>query len=260
MSARIVTGLLVALLLTGSAAADAGTPKGELAVRGYHLFGEYCLSCHGPNANGRTGRNTIGAGPLREQTRQNGIGPSLHGVGALAADFYLRTGYMPLPEVGVQPRRTRQVLSNAAVSALVAYVASFGGPPIPKPDPSRGNLSEGEQLFSANCSGCHQIVARGGYVTGAVAEPLEYHGIDATTIAEAIRIGPYVMPKFTYKDLNERQVDSLVRYVLWAQNPPHPGGWGIDFIGPVPEGLVTWFIALPILIGFCILLGRRLRG
>ncbi len=245
MSTRLVTGFLVAacaLVLAGSAGA-AGTPKGKLATRGYHLYGEYCLRCHGPNADGRPG-----------------IAPSLHGVGALAADFYLRTGYMPLPELGVQPRRNTQVLSDSEVRALVAYVASLGGPPIPKPDPSRGNLSEGQRLFSERCSGCHQIVARGGYVTGAVAEPLEYSGIDATTIAEAVRTGPYVMPKFTDKDLNERQLDSLVRYVLWAQKPANPGGWGIDFIGPVPEGLVTWFIALPILIGFCILLGRRLRA
>jgi ubiquinol-cytochrome c reductase cytochrome c subunit len=258
VSARVVTGVLVALLLAGSA--GAATPQGKLAARGYHLYGEYCASCHGPNAAGRVGQNVIGAGPGREQTQQNGIGPSLHGVGAIAADFYLRSGYMPLPRTGVQPRRGLQVLSEAQIRALVAYVASFGGSKIPQPKPQLGNLSEGEQLFSERCSGCHQIVGRGGYVTGAVAEPLEYSGIDATTIAEAVRIGPYVMPKFTEKDLNERQLDSVVRYVLWAQKPPNPGGWGIDFIGPVPEGLVTWFIALPILIGFCILLGRRLRA
>jgi ubiquinol-cytochrome c reductase cytochrome c subunit len=167
---------------------------------------------------------------------------------------------MPLPRVGVQPRRGLQALDDSQIRALVAYVASFGGPKIPRPQPQLGNLSEGEQLFSERCSGCHQIVARGGYVTGAVAEPLEYSGIDATTIAEAVRIGPYVMPKFTDRDMNERQLDSVVRYVLWAQKPANPGGWGIDFIGPVPEGLVTWFIALPVLIGFCVLLGRRLRA
>jgi ubiquinol-cytochrome c reductase cytochrome c subunit len=239
---RVAIGLLVtaaSLLLTGSAGA-AGTPKGKLAARGYHLYGEYCASCHGPNSAR--------------------VAPSLHGVGALAADFYLRTGYMPLPKVGEQPRRGLQVLNDSEIRALVAYVGSLGGPPIPKPQPQLGNLSEGEQLFSERCAGCHQIVGRGGYVTGAVAEPLESSGIDATTIAEAVRIGPYVMPKFTYKDLNERELDSVVRYVLWAQRPAHPGGWGIDFIGPVPEGLVTWFLALPILIGFCIRLGRRLRA
>lgn len=252
------------LLLTGSAGAAVGkgTPKGTLATRGYHLFGEYCLGCHGGNAAGRENEPpyATGAGPLRTQEQQGGIAPSLHGVGALAADFYLRTGYMPLSHLGEQPRRAHQFLGESAIKALVAYVASFGGPKIPKPQPWRGNLSQGQSLFTEHCAGCHQIVAQGGYVTGAVAEPLRFQGIDPTRIAEAVRVGPYVMPKFTYKDISERQLDSIVRYVLWAQDPPHPGGWGIDFLGPAPEGLVVWFLAFPLLIVFCMLVGRRLRS
>jgi quinol---cytochrome-c reductase cytochrome c subunit len=252
-----------ALLVPGAAGAapGKGTPQGRLAAKGYRLYGEYCLACHGPNAAGRVPgpSRSIGAGPLRDQQRQRGIGPSLQGVGALAADLYLRTGYMPLPHVGLQPRRRRQVLGESSIRALVAYVASFGGPPIPQPQPQLGNLSEGQSLFTEHCAGCHQVVAQGGYVTNAIAEPLRTAGMNATTIAEAVRTGPYVMPKFTYGDLSSRQLDSIVRYVLWAQRPAHPGGWGIAFIGPVPEGLVAWFVALPLLIVFCLVLGRRLR-
>lgn len=263
--AILLLALAACALLAGSAAAapnGKGTPKGKLAREGYHLYGEYCLSCHGANAGGRTSAppNSTGAGPLREQGRQEGVAPSLHGVGALAADLYLRTGYMPLQHVGDQPRRTRLVLGEQAIRALTAYVASFGGPKIPKPQPWRGNLSQGQALFAEHCAGCHQIVGQGGFVTGAVAEPLRISGINATTIAEAVRVGPYVMPTFTYKDLSERQLDSVVRYVLWTQDPSHPGGWGIDFIGPVPEGLVTWFLALPLLVIVSLLLGRRLRS
>lgn len=255
----------LALLLSGSAGAantGKGTPKGGLAVYGYHLFGEYCLGCHGGNAAGRENEPSYatGAGPLRTQVQQGGIAPSLHGVGALAADFYLRTGYMPLAHVGLQPRRSHQFLSERQIKALVAYVASFGGPKIPKPQPWRGNLSQGQSLFTEHCAGCHQIAAQGGYLTGAAAEPLRFQGISATRIAEAVRIGPYVMPRFTYKDISQRQLDSIVRYVLWAQDPPHPGGWGIDFLGPAPEGLVVWFLAFPLLIVFCMLVGRRLRS
>ena len=252
-----------ALLLPGplGAAGKKGTPQGKLARKGFHLYGEYCLRCHGPNAEGRESApaGSSGFGPHGAQTRQLGIGPSLQGVGALAADFYLRTGYMPLERVGPQPRRHRPKLDEPEIRALVADVASFGGPPIPQPQPQRGNLSEGQSLFTEHCAGCHQIMGQGGYVTNLVAEPLRVSGMDATTVAEAVRIGPYVMPKFTYKDLSSRQLDSIVRYVLWVQHPHSPGGWSIDFLGPVPEGLVTWFIGLPLLIGFCLVLGRRLR-
>jgi ubiquinol-cytochrome c reductase cytochrome c subunit len=255
-------GLALALLTASPAGASPtgqGTPKGKLAAYGYHLYGEYCLACHGANGSGRTKSQpyAIGFSPQRIQNRQAGVAPSLRGVGPLAADFYLRTGYMPLPNLGVQPRRGRVLLTDLQIRALVAYVASLGkGPAIPEPHPERGNLSEGQNLFTEHCSGCHQVVAQGGYVTGAVPPPLE----DATArqIAEAVRIGPYVMPKFSKQHLSDEQLDSIVRYVEWAKNPDHPGGWPLGYLGPVPEGLVTWFLASVALVAVCVVIGKRL--
>ena len=248
------------LLGTGSAGAASGLPKKPLAAYGYHLYGEYCLSCHGANAAGRMNQSSrsTGNGPGREQEQQNGVGPSLQGVGALAADFYLRTGYMPLRHIGMQPRREPVFLSNHQIRALVAYVASFGGPPIPKPKPRSGDVSKGLELFTEHCAGCHQVVAQGGVVTGALPPAL----VNATPrqVAQAVRIGPYVMPKFSQRDLTDRQLDSIIRYVEFTKNPARPGGWGLGYLGPVPEGLVTWFIAIPALIVLCLLLGRRLRS
>jgi ubiquinol-cytochrome c reductase cytochrome c subunit len=249
--------LAAAGLLAAGPAGATGTPKEPLAAYGDHLYGEYCLGCHGPNAGGQLAapRDATGAGPGRVQEQQTGIGPSLQGVGALAADFYLRTGYMPLRHLGLQPRREPLILGEHQIRALVAYIASFGGPPIPKPKPSLGDLSKGEALFTEHCAGCHQVVAKGGYLTGAVPPPLD----EATPlqVAEAVRIGPYVMPKFTQHAISNRQLDSIVRYVEFTHHPARPGGWGLGFLGPVPEGLVTWFLAIPALLGLCLLIGRR---
>jgi len=255
-----LTLLAVAALLAATPApAASGTPKDPLAAYGYHLYGQYCLGCHGGNAAGRYDQpsSATGAGPGRAQGQQGGIGPSLHGVGAAAADFYLRTGYMPLRRIGLQPRREPVVLSNHQIDALVAYVASFGGPPIPTPRPELGSLSQGQALFAEHCAGCHQIVGQGGYVTGALPPAL----VEATPrqVAEAVRIGPYVMPTFSRSSISDRQLDSIVRYVEFTKQPTRPGGWGLGFIGPVPEGLVTWFIAIPALLVLCLLLGRRFR-
>jgi ubiquinol-cytochrome c reductase cytochrome c subunit len=225
---------------------------------GKNLYGRYCIACHGANGAGVTS-SRAGFGPGRLETVQRGRGPSLRGVGPLAADFYLRTGYMPLKEVGQQPRRNRVLFSEDQIRALVAYVSSLGkGPSIPQPDPERGSLSDGQKLFTDHCSGCHQVVAEGGYVTGAVAPPLE----DATPrqVAEAIRIGPYVMPRFSPRQLSPHQVDSIIRYVQYAKDPDDRGGWAIGHLGPVPEGLVTWFLAATALVVVCIVIGKRLKG
>jgi ubiquinol-cytochrome c reductase cytochrome c subunit len=207
-----------------------------ILASGKHLYGQHCASCH----------DTANA-------------PSLRGVGPLAADFYLRTGYMPLPHLGVQPRRARVTFTDAQIRALVAYVGSLGGgPPIPKPHPARGNLAQGLHLFTDRCSGCHQVVAEGGYVTGAV--PPQLGDATPTQIAEAVRIGPNVMPKFSKRAISDAQLDSIIRYVQYTRHPLDRGGWSIGHIGPVPEGLVTWFIAAVALLGVCLTVGRRLKA
>jgi ubiquinol-cytochrome c reductase cytochrome c subunit len=234
----------------------AARPAGDV-VRGGHLYGRYCLACHGANGSGVSG-GEAGFGPGRNETVQKRLGPPLRGAGALSADFYLRTGYMPLRQAGEQPRRSRVLFDEREIEDLVAYVASLGrGPPVPTPNPERGSLSDGQRLFTDRCAGCHQVVAEGGYLTDAIAPPLE--DATATQVAEAIRIGPYVMPRFSTRDLSTQQVDSIVRYVEWAKNPDDRGGWAIGHIGPVPEGLVTWFLAAAVLVASCVVLGRRLR-
>jgi mono/diheme cytochrome c family protein len=87
--------LLAALVVVPSAAAAVPTappPKGTPARQGYALYGEYCIVCHGAAGAGIRRPVLGGGGALRQQSVQLGAGPSLRGVGALAADFYHRTG------------------------------------------------------------------------------------------------------------------------------------------------------------------------
>jgi ubiquinol-cytochrome c reductase cytochrome c subunit len=80
-----------------------------------------------------------------------------------------------------------------------------------------------------------------------------------TEIAEAVRIGPYVMPRFSRQRLSDAQLDSVIRYVQWAQSPEDPGGWAIGHLGPIPEGLVAWLIGGSVLVVVTLLIGRRRR-
>jgi ubiquinol-cytochrome c reductase cytochrome c subunit len=254
--------LLALLIVPMRAAADpprAGivhvprTPGESAVEHGYQLYAGNCSTCHGSRGEGITRRRAI-----RGASDQTGLGPPLRGVGALAADFYLRTGYMPLAQPKAQPHRSRVLFSDRELHDLIAYVASLGGPAVPRPHPERGSIADGLKVFTEHCAGCHQINAEGGYVTGARVPPL-----DAATpiqVAEAVRLGPYLMPRFPREQLSDRELDSIVAYVEEAKYPDDRGGWGIGHIGPVPEGIVAWLLAGAALVAVCTVIGRRIQS
>jgi ubiquinol-cytochrome c reductase cytochrome c subunit len=249
---KAFAAVVIALALPAAAGAQPGA--GVEAKTGKGLYAAYCLSCHGVDGSGVTSDSQPrGVLDLR------GLGPPLRGVGALAADFYLTTGYMPLDDPHDQPRHTKSPFDKRQIAALVDYVASLGkGPGVPHPHPERGTISRGQSLFTEHCAGCHQVVAEGGYVTDAVAPPL--HKATPVQIAEAVRLGPYLMLRFPAGQISDSQLDSIIAYVQWAKHPSDPGGWSIGRIGPVPEGLVAWLIGAAALVGCCLVIGRRLQG
>jgi ubiquinol-cytochrome c reductase cytochrome c subunit len=239
--AGLLAGLLACVWMTRAAPAPA--QGGATATRGAALYAESCSACHGADLRGRPGR-----------------GPTLRGVGAAAVDFYLATGRMPLARPGIEPMRAEPAFSASDLRALTAYVtqrAGPGGPAIPAVDPARGDLVEGRRLFADSCSGCHQIMGRGGVAPGGMVAP----PLDAATprqIGEAIRVGPYLMPRFSSRQLDDRQVDSLARYIIQVtDHPANRGGWGIGNIGPVSEGLVAFLLAGSVLLLIARLLGER---
>lgn len=211
-----------------------------LVTEGYNLYQNACSSCHGFQLQG-----------------QRGIAPSLIGVGAGPVDFYLSTGRMPLQAPRDEPMRSNPAFTRHQIDAIIAYITKYGGgPPAPTTDPAKGNLARGLHEFTLNCAGCHQSVARGGITIGARIPNLQ----EATgqEIAEAVRMGPYLMPHFDAKQIDQYDLDSIAAYVLWTRHPQNSGGWGIYNLGPIPEGMVAWFIALMAMVIVARLIGERL--
>jgi len=253
-AAALFAGLLVAVAARAQPPAgivhQPGGPHQSQRQLGAGLYAANCASCHGVDGIGVPNPRSTGAGNVV------GWGPPLQGVGALAPDFYLRTGRMPIEQAGEEPERQRPLFNEREIRALVSYVASFGGgPSIPRPEPARGRLSEGFSLFTERCAGCHQVVGQGGYVPGARVPVLQH--ASATEIAEAVRIGPFLMPRFSKGDIDERQLDAIVAYVLHSRHPDDAGGFGLGHIGPVPEGIVAWLVSAVLLVGVCVLIGRK---
>jgi ubiquinol-cytochrome c reductase cytochrome c subunit len=165
---------------------------------------------------------------------------------------------MPLNDPHAQPWRTRVLFTEGEIRSLVAYVASLGhGPPIPTPQWRRASVPAGKKLFTDHCAGCHQIAIAGGVMPGARIPPLNQ--ATPRQIAEAVRQGPYLMPKFSPKAITPTQLNDIVAYVQYAKHPDDRGGWSIGHLGPWPEGLVTWLLAGSVLVALCTLIGRRLK-
>jgi ubiquinol-cytochrome c reductase cytochrome c subunit len=218
---------------TGLSAAEAqarANADPDMVEAGEALYLRSCVSCHGVGGVGTD------------------VYPKLIGVGAASADFYLRTGRMPLAYPSPQPPQKAPAFDDEQIRQLVAYVASLGdGPPVPDVDPDRGDLALGSQLFLANCAACHNSAAVGGALShGSHAPPLLE--VDPTQVGEAMRIGPGQMPVFGPDTFDDHDVDSIVAYVRYLQKPEHPGGLMIGRVGPVPEGFVAWLVGLGVLV------------
>ena len=224
------TGGLRAAAAPSPQAPPVPPPAANEVRDGKELFQVACSSCHGLE----------GAG-----TEQ---GPTLIGVGAASADFYLTTGRMPLDRSGVQAQRKAPAYSPRQIRQLVAYVASLGpGPEIPKVDLKKGELSEGTELYANNCASCHSSAGAGGALGHAVYAP-RLDEATPTQVVEAMRIGPGAMPVFGPDLLDDHQVDSIVRYVQYLKSPEDPGGLGLGHLGPLTEGFVAWVVGLGLIV------------
>jgi ubiquinol-cytochrome c reductase cytochrome c subunit len=246
-SALIATGF-VAL----AAAPARGTqPETEVAAdplqltEGKRLYVESCSSCHGAQAQGARLSGGVDA-------------PSLRGVGAASVDFYLATGRMPLADTNTQAVRKPPAFDARQRAAIVAYVTSLapGGPPIPKLDLERASITRGAALFLTNCAACHNAAAVGGALSYGTFAP-SLHAATAVEVAEAQRIGPGNMPVFGPDTLSDQQVNDIVRYVLYLQDPKDPGGAALGHFGPIPEGFVGLLFGLGSLILFVAWVGTR---
>ena len=227
--------------LTPSPANGAGQGPDDFVAQGEQLFNINCVSCHGSGGVGTAS------------------GPTLIGVGEAAADFQLQTGRMPLADPQGQAPSKPPAFTDQEIQALVAYVGSLGeGTPIPDVNVSSGDLVAGGNLFRANCTTYHGAAAIGGALSyGRYAPSL--HDVGETQIAEAVRVGPGQMPVFDEDVFDAQQLDSIVRYVKYLQDPADPGGFSLGRVGPVAEGYVAWLVGIGTVVAFIRWITRRRR-
>jgi ubiquinol-cytochrome c reductase cytochrome c subunit len=228
-----IAGLVLALTTLGAANDE-----------GAQLYAVRCATCHGVRGEGST------------------IAPSLAGASAADVHFMLDTGRMPAASPFTGEVHMSPVFTFEQMDRIVDYVESLsprGDRSIPQVGLGPADLQRGAQLFIANCAPCHGTVGQGDSVGRDDVAPA-LGSATVFQVAEAIRAGPSVMPRFGRDVLSDRDVTDIARYVNYVQTAGggrdgiDPGGFTLAHVGPVAEGFVAWFFG----IGFLVLFLRKI--
>jgi quinol---cytochrome-c reductase cytochrome c subunit len=204
---------------------------------GRHVYLRDCAWCHGDS----------GGGSERA--------PSLKTDGPADADFWLRTGRMPLKSADAKVKPGAPAYDSKTLDALVSYVGSLGtGEPIPEIAP--GSEQIGESLFISNCAPCHSSSGTGMILPDGTWAPTLF-STPREQVAEAIRIGPGQMPRFSEKDIDQEELNALVSYVDDLGSKQVIGGHPLDQLGPIAEGIFFFLLPLPLLVVVIRLLGKK---
>jgi ubiquinol-cytochrome c reductase cytochrome c subunit len=206
---------------------------------GAKLYAIYCSSCHGTRGQGSE------------------AAPRIAGLSAAYVHFMLDTGRMPAPASSVNeiPRVPR--FTYAQMDSITHYVMTFSPHPLDTSLPivTSGNVNRGRALFAANCAQCHGAVGDGASVGADNVAP-DLATATVFQIAEAIRSGPGVMPRFDRAILTAQDVDDIAYYVNYVETQadefdgPNAGGFPLAHLGPVAEGFVAWLFGLGALVLF----------
>lgn len=230
------------VLATPQAAASvapdfAAHPSAAMLNEGRHLFNVHCSSCHGENLEG------------------SAQAPPLVNVDAGDVDFELETGRMPAERPYQQEFDRLPQFPRDQIESLVAYVMSRSNGdkslPVAK---LPGKVENGRRVFEENCQQCHAATGHGDNVGYRDVAP-ELTNVAPMQIAEAVRMGPDVMPRFGPKIIDDAALGDVISYVDYLQHAQYnPGGLQLANIGPVAEGFIGWAIG----IGLLVLLVRRI--
>ncbi|WP_109472996.1 cytochrome c [Ornithinimicrobium cavernae] len=214
---------------------------------GRKLFLANCASCHGTNAEGKTGVNTAG--------------PSLVGVGSAAVDFQVGTGRMPMAAPGVQAADKPTVFTDKQIDQLGAFVDSLGpGPSVPDAqytDLVNADIANGGKIFRTNCAMCHNSSAQGGALTRGKYAP-SLMNVEPKHIYEAMLTGPQSMPVFNDATLQPQEKEDVIAFIKNIEEGGNEyGGHSLGSLGPAGDALFIWTIGIGLLIAAAVWLGRK---
>ncbi|MGY2128877.1 c-type cytochrome [Blastococcus sp. SYSU DS0617] len=207
-------------------AAPAPTATEEI-VDGGTVYQRFCGICHNNDGSGIPGTGVE-------------AGPDLRGLPVAYVDLVIRTGRMPIlhREVGAVEEQLSAEQREAVVDWMTAEFGLEGG----VPEVGAGDPGRGQPLWLTNCAPCHSAAGSGGISADGTVAP-EVIGIDPTAIVEALRVGPFEMPRFGDEVLSEQDADDIAAYVQDLSDADTTP-LGLSDVSRVYGGVFTGLIAL----------------
>jgi ubiquinol-cytochrome c reductase cytochrome c subunit len=147
-----------------------------------------------------------------------------------------------------------QALDEGQIDAVATYVSQELAAPVSR----TAKAAEGGEIYRLYCAGCHSATGRGGALTEGGNAP-DISQYPAAQALAAMILGRGNMPVFAGNTLDVRHQTAVARYVEVLVEPPSPGGYGLGYFGPVPEGAVA-ALGLLVLIAVAVWLSWKTRG
>lgn len=209
-------------------------PPEERSVRGDTIYTRQCARCHGADGSG-------------------GIGPPLIGMEAARVDLALRTGRMPPAREdgsGKGPIAWDDDSREALLAHLTAVFDLEGG----IIEPADGDPAVGREVFATHCAACHNYTGEGGVAGGGALTP-QLVGLEPTTIGEAVRVGPFQMPRFAEQQVSDDEIGDIAAYL---DEVAHEEGTPLNLVelNPVYMGAFVAVMALVMLLSCLWIAGR----
>ena len=242
----LTAGVCLAVAAPAVRAADSPPLTGEQRQVAETIYANQCATCHGAAGTGGTIPGTDNTAPALAGNPEVTV-PYL--------DLTVRVGRMPPPENDPYDNRARNpVISDEERVALVAYLAEQFDLEGEIPSPPPGDAARGRAVFAANCAQCHGSTGAGG-VAGAGAWTPAVTDYDPVTIAEAIRVGPFEMPKFGEDQISDQEVGDVAAFVAFVDEE-HETPLGLLELNPVYASGFAFLFAVVILFSALWIAGR----
>jgi ubiquinol-cytochrome c reductase cytochrome c subunit len=195
----LATAAVAAAIAGGEPARAQDDGHQQQVARGEDIFTRQCASCH-------------------SITGGEADAPDLRQVSVPYADLVLRTQRMP---PGDRDGRTKGDVrySDEDREAIVAYLTEQFGLEGEIPEPAEGDPARGREIFATHCAACHGSTGAGGVAGGGAITP-NLIGLDGVTLAQAIRVGPFQMPRFSSDQISDEGLGDIAAFMHEVAEEP----------------------------------------